>query len=72
MCSESIWTKQSRAAISAATQAYLTEALGAAIVTLGRRQQLEAAPGLLPAVLQAVGSRLSSPDRVVRCPTVVL
>lgn len=71
MCSESIWTKQSRAAISAATQAYLTEALGAAVVTLGRRQ-LEAAPGLLPAVLQAVGSRLSSPDRVVRCRTVVL
>lgn len=45
-------------------QAYLTEALAAAIVTLGK-SRLQGGP-LLPALLAGVSARLDSPDAVVR------
>ncbi len=47
-------------------QACLTEALAAAVATLGRAALEGGAPGLLPALLAGVAARLDSPDTLVR------
>ena len=49
-----------------AQQAYMTHALGLILQRLGKAG-LEAAPGLLPALLSGVSARLDSPQEPIRC-----